>query len=352
MKNDSKDRDTPDPIHGKNRLLLIVAGAILAMSLWTALFFFQIGAPTTSSEWIDNIYKKKERLIEESTPPRIILIGGSGTLFGFDSLKICKSTGIKTINFGTHAGLGIDYILYRAKKVLRSGDIAVIVPEYSHFTYTGPKEETQIDFVISRDRDYFFNRPWNEKLQYIYRMSLPRLMSGIYHKLNKTKINVNGLYGVHNINNLGDQINIKKSQRTKSDIMRLKTAKPANIASISTESRKILEKFSIFAKSMNVDIYMTPPAILDHKIYHTQKYKNFFSNIRKLAEELGYTHIGNENDFIMPEDMFFNTIYHLNSTGVEKRTARFIALLKPYINQRPQDGDRGPGCGQASSAPR
>ncbi len=317
----------------KKPLLLIVAGAISVMTLWTAAFFLQIGTPTPSSQWIADVYRAKEEALKKSTPPRIILIGGSGTLFGFDSDRIREDTGITTINFGTHAGLGLDYLLYRAKRVLRPGDIAVVVPEYAHFSYTGPKEETQIDFIVSRDPDYFFEKPWTEKIRYISAMPLMRLMKGVFHKFRKNSSAPKGLYGAHNINKWGDQINIREEQRTESDLLRLSTAKPAVIGTITPESKKIFNDFASFAKSLNVRLYMAPPAILDHQNYHSKKAEDFFSDIRKTAKETGYIYLGRAEDFIMPKNMFFNTIYHLNRSGIEERTARFIALLKPHLER-------------------
>ena len=60
--------------------------------------------------------------------PRILVFGGSATRISFDSVIVIRKVGIPTVNFGTHAGLGLAYILDRAKRAMQPGDIVLLAP--------------------------------------------------------------------------------------------------------------------------------------------------------------------------------------------------------------------------------
>lgn len=90
-----------------------------------------------------------------TAPPRVVLIGGSATHFSFSAAAVSRSTGLPAINLGTHAGLGTQYLLDRAKKSLRPGDIAIIAPEYSLFTVKSPTQQLAT-YMAFYDWSYLF----------------------------------------------------------------------------------------------------------------------------------------------------------------------------------------------------
>ncbi len=336
----------------KGNLLLILAGAATALLVWTGMFAFLLYYPLGGRLTLDSIYEIKERGLAQTPPPRIVLVGGSGTLFGFDSTAITRATGIETFNYGTNAGLGLDYLLYRARHVLKPGDKAVLVLEYEHYAYDGPREETQIQYVVDRGGDYFATLPLLEKLQYVAAMPVMRMLKSIYYRLSPRDIPLTGVYAQENFSERGDLINIDVSLRPERDLLRIINAPPVAMNGISAHARRILSDFARFARANGIELFLAPPAILDKPAYHTDKARAFYRQIEEMARELGIVPLGDPEDFTMPEQDFFDTVYHLHNASRARRTARFIALLKPYISQRPQVDGRGPGYGQASSAPR
>src|SRR5665213_1257330 len=63
--------------------------------------------------WINNLLQQKQLIAKRKAlkGPRLVIIGGSGVLFGCDAELIEKKLNIPTVNFGTHAGLGMRYLL-------------------------------------------------------------------------------------------------------------------------------------------------------------------------------------------------------------------------------------------------
>src|SRR4051812_14897263 len=76
---------------------------------------------------------EKDRLIRNTPSPKIILVGGSNLAFGIDSKAIQDSLGLKVVNMGLYAKLGLRYMLAQVKPYIKPGDIVVVVPEYDQF---------------------------------------------------------------------------------------------------------------------------------------------------------------------------------------------------------------------------
>ena len=50
---------------------------------------------------------EKDRLIRSTPSPKIVLVGGSNLAFGIDSKKIEDSLGLRVVNMGLYAKLGL-----------------------------------------------------------------------------------------------------------------------------------------------------------------------------------------------------------------------------------------------------
>ncbi len=75
----------------------------------------------------------KEKRLAETESPKIVIIGGSNTVFNVNSQIIQKSTGFSVINMGLHAGLGLKYSLNEIENYIQSNDVVIIMPEYDQF---------------------------------------------------------------------------------------------------------------------------------------------------------------------------------------------------------------------------
>jgi hypothetical protein len=81
--------------------------------------------------WIQKLYQEKIELAEAiKTSPRLLVVGGSGTHFGIDAQQIEREVNRPVINFGLHAGLGLNTILANLSGNLRPGDMVLLIPEY------------------------------------------------------------------------------------------------------------------------------------------------------------------------------------------------------------------------------
>jgi hypothetical protein len=75
----------------------------------------------------------KHHRLEQLKSPRLIIVGGSSTCFGFNSPVLEQGLHRPTVNMGIHQCFGLDYMLAEVSADIRSGDLVVIAPEYEHF---------------------------------------------------------------------------------------------------------------------------------------------------------------------------------------------------------------------------
>ncbi|HVD61344.1 MAG TPA: hypothetical protein VNC11_10775, partial [Gemmatimonadaceae bacterium] len=54
---------------------------------------------------------EKDRLIRNTPSPKVILVGGSNLAFGIDSKLMQDSLGLRVVNMGLYAKLGLRYML-------------------------------------------------------------------------------------------------------------------------------------------------------------------------------------------------------------------------------------------------
>ena len=88
-------------------LALALVAALTAGSFYVALFFFQLGPFMPADYWIRDAFVIKEYLAEATEEgPRILVVAGSGSLFGIDSGLIERETGRRTINLAINGGFG------------------------------------------------------------------------------------------------------------------------------------------------------------------------------------------------------------------------------------------------------
>jgi len=88
-----------------------MAGVLASLGLFFAAFVLNLGVPTKLTTWAGEVNTKKQALARHSSPPRILLAGGSATLFGLSAMEMEKVTGLKSINLASHAGLGTRILL-------------------------------------------------------------------------------------------------------------------------------------------------------------------------------------------------------------------------------------------------
>ena len=158
-------------------LIALPLGLALGVSVFIGMLYTQLGIPTASSQWIFDMSQKKARLAARIPGPRLLVVGGSGALFGVSAQMIEQQTGVPTINMATHAGIYLDYHLYRIKEIARPGDTILLVCEYEFYAN---RYDTKVsdNYFLARDPDFFRQMPLLSKMAMATRVPFKRFQEG------------------------------------------------------------------------------------------------------------------------------------------------------------------------------
>jgi hypothetical protein len=127
------------------RLLATVAG----IGVLHFLVLFNVRAPINAEYFIRTFVIVKSDILSKLPSPRIILAGGSSTLFGIDAIQVERAMGFPCANEGVSAGQRLDDLLEPVRKQARSGDIVLLALEGSLYMQDGSWDEEQLKNALA-----------------------------------------------------------------------------------------------------------------------------------------------------------------------------------------------------------
>lgn len=271
----------------------------------------------SDNDYMAAIIDKHER-IDSIKSPKIIFAGGSNLPFGIDSKMIQDTLHIPVINLGLHAGLGLDFMLNELQSCIKNGDIVLISTEY--FLDNG-------DYNLKK----FTEKIYPKALNYYTKNYLHEIQANIENTRNhlkslfkQKKKDEASVYSRESFNAYGDiamKLTINAPKKIKADHI---------LHYHHWEGIQELNNFYQFAKTKNAKVFFIYPAYPESKY---QKNKLAISKLNQdMEQQLQFKILGQPNDFIMSDSLFFDTTYHLISKGRTTRSKRIIELLRKEKN--------------------
>lgn len=264
--------------------------------------------------------KQKEIYAQEKSEKgrKIVFVSGSNTLFGINTKEIEDALNIPTLNFGLHAGYA-PIILYEAEKIINENDI-VILPLEATFYVKAHQKDYITDFIasyiISYNKDLYKTLSLSNKIYCIKYLFYKYNTEKKHHGIDETS-----LYSINCWNQNGDVV-------CKRDF--LPATKDKTCESISTQDLEVLNdknsyinQFLNKMKERNVKVYFMAPNIID-----SDGAEDLAEKLTKAFDKLGVEYLGSPKDSIYPKTNFYDTMYHLNTYGMEYRTKQIIQYLK------------------------
>jgi hypothetical protein len=300
--------------------LTIAASLILTASYCLGVYF---AWPFVGEyrEWTNYVVKKERIIRMIGDRPKIILDGGSATLYGVRAKDLEEAFGIPAVNNALCAGFDLDYIFYGLKKVARRGDIVILPLEYELFFYDGSTSSFKASYILSNDREYFLHAlPWGEKFDYFrHIIGFSKVFKAAKKSHSKRPrpwplgmLNENGdiigNVGKHNLAGLGPA-----------------PAEPGEIRE--TKGLALIKEFSRWAKANGVTVYVSYANRVYSKDIERKEFREYYPKLKRYLTNNGIAVLGTPYDFFFPEELFYDTLYHLNETGTTLRTQRLIDML-------------------------
>ncbi|MGK7957402.1 MAG: hypothetical protein AB4063_19440 [Crocosphaera sp.] len=292
-------------------------------------FIFLVGAtfPPTPRSSTSLLFAKIEKnaLLKESHSPRLIMVGGSNLSFGIKSEMIKDALNFNPINTGIHAAIGLKYMMDDILDDIQPGDIIIIAPEYQQFygnTAYGHNELLRI--IIDIDRESWKNlsmKQWRQILPYFPQFSLSKLKPSEYFFQPSKEINV---YERRAFNQYGD-VDIHWSHPGNK-------VNPLNQLPNDFNESLILEMvaFREQVTQKGAELYVTFPGYQEASFENSREE---IANIESKLIENDFILLGSAERYKIPNDMMYDTPYHLNKEGVELRTQKLIEDLSKILNK-------------------
>jgi len=301
-------------------LMLTVPIIIAIIALFASNYFIgkeiiRYGESQMVQKWMTQ--KKQASLELSKKGPKIVILSGSNTLYGVNAMKIEKETGVQTLNYGLHAGLG-PYIFYDAKRILKKGDTVFIPLEYCYYEDNyeiNNLPSTLVEYTIGYDNSYYRQLPIKSKLKILaYLVRLDSLAA-----ISKTIDNE------YKLSPRGDAIDAFETDKKYS-----KKAKPEEIKvkKLTNKYKKWeLYKFIQWCKENDIKIYAIAPNVYHKKNISKEEQKSF-DEIKKFYNLVGVKFIGKFEDGFFDLKYIYETNYHLNIDGQDIRSDYFIRKIK------------------------
>lgn len=329
-------------ICSRSFFIMMPLGFLAALGLYMSVVDSQLGAPTALSDWCVRLIHQKQEAANRMPSPKLVLVGGSATLFGLKAALLEKDLGVPAINAATHAGLGMPYILECGKRMLRPGDTVVLLPEYEVMNMgEGNRREWAgillVDYLMSRDPAYYRSRPLIERTEIGLMVPLKRLTKGLasrknpeppmmfegYYTYDPTLVDAHGDMTGH----LAQRRPAVSSARDEGICEELAKGFPHDVAGF-----PLLEEFCKWAAANRVRVLFAFPNMVRQPAYDGPAGFGAETRLREFCAKLGVPVVGRMHDTLLPSEDFFDTRYHLTDEASIFRTNRFAAQLKPWFD--------------------
>ena len=296
------------------------------------------GAPSSGDHYLSAIADKRAMLADASRP-RLIFVGGSNVAFGIHSHTFAESLDLRPVNFGLHAGLGLELPLQLVEQSVREGDYVVVTPEYSLLAtqaYQGDPE------TIARLMEQWpeARRLYDHKYQPGLKSMLDRdgvWMAHVWvqrarHRLKHGSV-ADDIYTRSNFNQYGDMIG--HHGRPPQHVGK-HSLLPAIADACVQRSVQRLNAFQQACAAKGATVLFSYPAVP----------RDLYDQSRPLIEQL---HAALEEsleipiahrpaDAAYPRELFFDTAYHLTEEGAQRRSKSLLGYIEAEIKVARQAG--------------
>ncbi|RDU59476.1 hypothetical protein [Helicobacter sp. MIT 14-3879] len=319
-------------------IVFLLYGSII---LYTSVLHHQLAY---AEMWLSKVYAIKDFINAQPTQKqRILFVGGSSSLFGFDSSIIDANTKFKPINYSTHAGLPLNYHIDRIMNVAKAGDIIFLPLEFSYYINIEPYRNL---WYLSNMLAWETYRKYIDKSDILFAyLRQPPLI--VIKKFAQTLINKGNHeeniietmrqvwaanqqkwagYNYQSLNSYGDFAYQNNTNPYSQSIAQY--LKPT--FEISTFFVQEYYRLEAFAREHDIKIFLIYPPTMENPTFsiHDEKTYKTIDNLTTQLSKHGIQIYGDFRDFHFDNTYFFDTQNHLNKQGAILRTHAFIKLLQ------------------------
>jgi hypothetical protein len=328
---------------------IFFASAVAACLTYFVAVLILIDAPIPTEYWVGEMITIKKALAKEySGKTKLIIAGGSSTLFGIDAEHVSKQLDFPVINFGLHAGLRLEKILQEVSFVVEPGDFLVLPLEPPYYDCHEKLSAWHVENIIGWDHDVFQKKSYAEKAEFVTLVPPSTfglmIVADIQRKFFPARINDrltsldNALvlskfrtrtmplafeYSAYHLDDHGDML------RTEGAHFKGAVLDVSNPSHVCDKTANQLESFVGSMKMKGVHVYFANTPYIASGVGKDEVRKD------ELGFQKEFTSVGcfidKREDLIFDRKYFFNTNLHLNAEGRAIRTDLFINAIRKNV---------------------
>jgi len=258
----------------------------------------------------------KDRILINTPSPRLILMGGSNISMGIDSNLIKEELGVNPINTAIHATIGLEYIADNVIKYIQPGDVVIISLEYSQYfgSYMYGGEEL-LRMVMDVDRSTIRSLKlfqWLNIIRFVPKYAISKIKPSEYFYKEQIDIDV---YERESFNQYGDAV----IQWTKT--AELVEPYPGIDKFYNPRAIKRLIVLDHQIREKGGELIVTYPAIQEATFLNMEEQ---ITKVKNELNESGLVLLGSPEEYVVGDELLFDTPYHLTHSGALYRTQLLI----------------------------
>ena len=247
----------------------------------------------------------------------VLLAGGSSVAFGFNCQLIEQKLDIPVFNMGLHAGLGLSFILREIEDVAQSGDVVFLTVEHFLGLNGNYKIITKVSKALPKAKEY-------------YKADIFRELKLLSENI---RLKAKFILGIENNNEIVSQVYSRESFNAYGDVVghhsllnRQSLDGRRKFMQRTWKGVEMLNTFYDIMIKKGVKVYFMFPA---YPITEYEKNKDVLLNYQsEINSNLKMPTINSIDDFVMPDSMFFDTVYHLDKQGQDLHSELLIKLIR------------------------
>lgn len=291
---------------------------LILFFMMVIVFFFHV-MPQYENDYMASLSDKAARL-KSIDEPKIVLLGNSNLVFGMNSEKIEKETGMPVVNMGLHGGVGNAFHEEMAKLHVTEGDIYIIC--HTSFADDNSLSDEVLVWTALEDNIELWELL---RLCDIYPMieNYPTYLKKCLslYSIGQGNTDPGGLYARSAFNEYGDvSVERKENEYTFETPVAPPAINDTTVNRINELNRWLNER----GATLLVAAYPIGKGEL------TAPEEDFEAFQKGLEKALDCAVISQYTDYMYDYDYFYDTDYHLTDEGVALRTEQLIRDIQNW----------------------
>ena len=270
----------------------------------------------------------KYQLLKNTKEKKIVFVGCSSLPFALRCDKIDEEfPDYKVIDYGLYGTIGTKFMIETSKVNIQKGDIVVLAPEISeqaYSTYFNPEAALQSTNGLSPMYRHFDLETNVNVLANYFSYSFDKIK---YYKNDNIPDPV-GIYRRDSFNDYGD-IFVERKNNIMMDGYDTTSSISPTVDLVTKDFLKMVNDYISYVRHKGAKIYFNFSPCNDLSIRASESKRNEFES--KIKETVKCETLMPLKDCILNYLYFYDTNYHLNSTGAEQFTNYVIAALKDKL---------------------